>query len=198
MEKLLIDIIGAGLGVFSTLLLFDNFWVKKNIKLWLYVSGLILNISVGVVLTIFLQNAIILPILIAILKFMLSFFFKSGFMYKVLLTLLIAAIALISEVFLEFVFVYLLSITIVQIQASILLYMIAVLTSSLFLLFSVLIARVIMKGRKQSGDWQFNLLMAFMPMQSMLLCYVILVDTLRDEVLDASLVRVIAILLSII
>ena len=198
MEKLLIDIMGTGLGIFGTLLLFETFWVKKAIKYRFFVIGILVNAAVSVVLTIYFLNIIILPVLVIALKFSLSFYFKSGITYKVLLTFLVAAIALISEMILEFILIQLLSIPIVQVQINMPLYMFAVLATNLFVLFAILIIRVLMKGRKQSGEWQFNLLMAFMPLQSIILCYVILIHSLHADIYNTSIIRIIAIILSIV
>jgi len=197
MEVILIDTMGAGLGLFATLMLFETFWVKKNIKHYFFIWGILLNAFIGIVLSLFLQNTLILPTLIIALNFALSFFYSSKITYKLLLTFIITAIAFIAEMLVGFILVQALSISLEEIQTSVPTYMFGVLASNLFTLFVVFMIRVFMKGRKQAANSQFNLLMALMPVQAIILCYIVVIYSFRSGTEDTLSLGIAAIFLSI-
>jgi len=196
-EKLFIDIIGAAIGVFATLLFYETFWTRKTVKQHFFIGGILINVALGVGFTAILQNVYILPILIVLLHFMLSFYYKSNLVQKVLLSVLITAIAFASEMSIGFLMIYILDTTVEHIQTSMLAYMFGVLTSSLFVLFVVLMLRVFIDGKEQDADKKFNFLLAFMPVQSMVLSYMVSSYSIRTDARDTYQVGLIAIFLSI-
>ncbi|MCL2821448.1 MAG: GHKL domain-containing protein [Oscillospiraceae bacterium] len=197
MEILFIDIIGAGLGIFATLLMFETFLAKKKVKRLYFLGGVLSNVVLSVVLTVFLQNTLVLPILIVILKFSLSYYFYSGVAYKVFLTLFIAAIALASEMLIGFILIQVLDIPLEYVQTNMPLYMFGVLASNLFIIFVVFMIRIFKKKKKQTADKQFNMLMAFMPIQSIILCYIVLVNSIIADEQHSLTIGLTAIFLSI-
>ena len=116
-----------------------------------------------------------------LLKFTLSYFFNSGVTYKILLTLLVAAIALAAEMIIGIILVQVIDIPLEYIQTSMPLYMFGVLTSNLFVIFAVFTIRILKKKKKKNADMQFNILMAFMPIQSIILCYIVFVNSIIDQ-----------------
>jgi len=197
MELLLIDILGAGLGIFATLLMFETFWVKKKVKQLYFFCGILLNATLSVILTVLLQNTLVLPIIMVILKFFLSYYFYSGVAYKVFLTLLVSAIALVAEMLIGVILIQMLDIPLEYIQTSMSLYMFGVLTSNLFTIFVIFTIRIFKKKTKQNADRQFNLLMAFMPIQSIILCYIVLVNSIIADQQHSITIGLTAIFLSI-
>ncbi|MDR2600051.1 MAG: GHKL domain-containing protein [Oscillospiraceae bacterium] len=197
MEQILINIMGTSLGIFATLILFETFLVYKRIKRIYIISGILINAIVSVVLTVFLLNSIILPILVILLRYVLSYYFYSNTVSRIMLTLLSTAIAFISETLIMFFQMQVLLITIEQVQESMPVYLFGVITSQLFALFVVFILRIFFKKKKIKTDKQFNLLMAFMPVQSIIICYIVFLYFLRTDSEETSMLGLIAIALSI-
>jgi hypothetical protein len=197
MEKLFIDIFGTGLGIFATILLFETFWVRRNIKPAFFRIGILINATTSIMLLAFLQYTLILPLIAFLLILALSFFYCCNTTYRILLTMLSTSIAFISEMVTSFVLVQILSIPLEEFQADIMIYMYAMLLSKLLALFIVSIIRAIMNGGKQETDKHFNILMVLMPMQSIVLCYVVIDYSLSGGLQGTSSLGITAIILSI-
>jgi len=198
MELLLIDIMGSTLGIFCVLLLFETFWVRKRVGLHFFVGGITLNTAAGVLLTALFQNVFILPVLVVLLNFSLSFYYDSAIGYKVFITILASAITLIAEVLVSVVLVRILLIPIEQIQEYVPAYIFGVLTSNLLTLFTIFIMRIFIKGSRLAFNTPFNLLMATMPIQSIILCFIVFNYSLIFGELDVSWLAISSILLSIV
>ena len=173
MEKIIIDIMGAGLSLFSILTLFGNIWVKLSIKNYIFITGVIINAIIGIVVAIFFLNSVFLPIIGFFLYFLLSLFYDSGFAYKLLLSLAFSAINFVSELLTAMVFMNMLSIPMENIQDNISIYAYGVLTSNFIVLFIVYIIKYFNEKNKNTPDKNFNILMAFMPLQSIIICYIV-------------------------
>jgi len=196
LEKLLIDAMGTGLGIFVAISLFDIVWIRKNLKRYIFICGIILFGIISVILTTFLQNALILPLLIIAVALVLSFYYVASFTYRILLSLAYAAIIFVSEVIVAVISTRLFSMPIEEIQSAPPMYIVGVLGTNLFALFMIFIFRAFFKGNKNGADRQFNLLMAFMPMQSIILCYIVAVYSIRIGAPYTSLLGVTGIFLS--
>ena len=198
MEKLLIDIFGTGLGFYAAIMLFNKAWERKNVKPSIYMCGILSAATVGVLLTTLLRNSPVLPPSIILLFFSLSFFYESGITYKILLSLALVAIIFVSEMIIAYPLVQVLAIPIENAQENMPIYMFGVLTSKLVALFIVLIIRAFMKSSKENAGKQFNLLMAAMPIQSIILCYIVSDYSVKAGTVNNSPLGITAVFLSLV
>jgi hypothetical protein len=198
MNILLINLLGAASEIVVSLMLFSSFWCRKNIKRRLFVVGILLAIILNIVATAFLQNKTLLPIVSTVILFALSFYYVSGIITKIPITLLGSAILFLSEQFIAFLAKNALAIPIVQVQNDPKFYLTAVLVSKLFSLFIIYIIKVITNGIKQEADKQFNLLMTIMPLQSMILCFIAYGYTADIDALRNSSLWIVAVIISLV
>jgi len=197
MERLLIDTLGTGLGIYVTLTLYEAVWVRKKLKLYVFASGVMLVAIVLVVLTTFLQNVLVLPLLSLAFIFTLSLFYNSGITYRILLSLAVAAIIFVAEMLIGFILVQMLMIPLEQVQTNMATYMFGVLSSNLLALFLVFSIKIFLKGSKQEAGVQFNLLMATMPIQSIILCFIVFENSIRTDTHNNSPFGIAAVFLSL-
>jgi hypothetical protein len=197
MDKLLIDLLGTGLEIFVVMLFYETFWEMKKLKRPLFIGGLALAAAVNVVITTCFQDARILPVVVVATICCLSFYFVSNFTSKILLSLVIAVIVIATEMLVGILYVQILKISIEQIQDSFLAYMQGVLVSKLLSLLLVYLIRFFMKKNREQLDRQFNLLMAFMPAQSIILCFVIYEFTASIENPRISVLGMAAVIISL-
>ncbi|MCL2250177.1 MAG: GHKL domain-containing protein [Oscillospiraceae bacterium] len=197
MERIFIDVIASGLAILNVLLLFETVWVRKNIRRQLFIGGIIINVIAGGILTVLFQNHFTLTIFSILLRFILSFYYESKIANKMLITTLVAAIGLIAESLIGIALVHVLSIPIEEVQNSVPAYMFGVLSANLFMLFSIFIIRIFYKKQGQIFDAKFNLLMAFMPIQSIILCFVVFNYSMGAGLQEITPLGLVAILSSI-
>ena len=197
MLKLLIDLFGTGLGIFVAFMLFETFWERKKVKRRVFAIGIILIATTSIALTVMLQNTLILPLLVIALIFIMSYYFISSITYKIILSFAIVAIMFIAEIALGQVLKQLFQIPIEQAQANMALYVFGVLSSKLIALFLVYVIRVVTNGNKQESNRQFNILIAFMPIQSIILCYIVIVYSFGINTYDNTMLVIAAVVLSV-
>jgi len=128
--------------------------------------------------------------------FILSLCFFSSNAFRLLLVLAYVAVLLVTEVFVGVIYIQTLSIQIELFQESTQVYMFGVLTSNLLTLLIVLSIRIFIKVSKYDSK-QSNLLIAFMPLQSIILCYVVVDYIVITEPQNGSPIGVIAVMLSV-
>jgi len=197
MEKILIDALGAFLGVSAAMVLFSTFYSKKDLNAIIYSFGLLFAVLINVCFTAWLQNTALLIMITISIVFAMSFYFDSPMTAKILLSFIVIAILYGTELIAGFIFVNVLEIPIVLVQSNATLYMVGVITSKLLALLIAFIIRAIMKRYKGETDNQFNLIMAFMPMQSIVICFVVSSYSINAGVAYSSPTGIVAILISI-
>jgi len=197
MDILLIDFFGAGLGIFATLLIYETFLLRKVIRSVFFFSGFLTATLACVALTLTLQNTLVLPLMMLIIVFCLSYFFTASVTHRLLLSLAIIAIRFTAEIVFGFFVIYVFLLPIEQTQTDSTLYMFGVLATNLMSLFITFIVRAFIKGNKQYADRQFNLIVAFMPLQAILLCYIVVDYSIRSNSQEFSFLGITAILLSV-
>jgi len=198
LERLLIDTLGIGLGIYVTVVIYDTFWVRKKIKIYFIIVGIIAIASISVIMTLFLHNTriMILPSIAGI--YALSCFYNTTNTYRIFISLAVAAAKSISEVLIAAGLVNLFSISYEQIQDTASMYIFGVLTSNLIALFIVYIIRAFAKkSSKQDVNTQFNLLMASMPIQSIILCYIVFDYSVKTGTQNSSPLGIAAVFLSL-
>ena len=197
MDKVLVDLLGTVLEISVAMVFYESFWVRKKIKRSLLVLGLSFIAALVTTLTAFLQNTIILPILSIPIMFILSLYFSSSFTSKVLFSIIITAILFSMEQLLGVFYVNIMEIPIEQVQNDILTYMVGVLASKLFAMVMVIILRLINRGSKQEVDRQFNSLMIFMAIQSIILCFLVYNYSISTNRRQASGLGFVAVIISL-
>ena len=173
MVKILIDIMGTVLHILVIMVFFETFWPIKPIKKRLLICGTLSIAIVDVAISVLLLNTVILPLASTAVMFILSFFYDSSITSKILITSIISAITFTLEILVSVVVVYILAVPIEQVQGNMSLYMMGVVLSRLLPLLMTYIFRIAWKKDKQETDKQFNLLMASMPIQSIIICFII-------------------------
>ena len=197
MEKFLIDVLGTALEIFVALIFYETVWVIKKIKLRRFIFMILIIAMVDVALSILLQNNYMLTIISIAVMFILSFFFVSNLTSKILLSFGVTAIMFAGEMLISIIVVQMLSIPIEQLQGNLQSYMLGVLVSKLFALFLIYMFRIFFKSTKHDADIQFNMLLAFMPMQSIILCFIVYGYSVISDTLKKSPLGISAIIVSI-
>ncbi|MCL2222978.1 MAG: GHKL domain-containing protein [Oscillospiraceae bacterium] len=173
MERLIIDIFGTGIGYFTVLLFYSTFWTRKNIRNQLFVGGVIIVaiINTGFI-TLFINTAVLTGATFASI-FTLSFFFTSKVSYKLLLSTIITAIFLISEIPVGIMITQMFGVSAELIPEIPFMYFIGVTGSNLFTLFIVCLFRVYWGNKKQQAGRQFNLLMGFVAAMPIMVGFIV-------------------------
>jgi len=173
MSKILIDLLGTMLEIATAMLFYEKFLGCMRFKRHIQICGVLFVVVADVILTMFLQNTILLPVVSIVQMLILSFCYDSSLTFRMLFSCLITAVLFATEQLFGSIFIYVLKIPLMQVKNSQLLYLAGVLFSKLLAMFIVYIARALFKSNKQSADRQLNLLMAFMPIQSIILCFIV-------------------------
>jgi len=197
MEKILIDILGSSIGVFTAVMLFETIWVRRKIAQQFFIGGVIINIALSVASTVFLLNATVLPVIVLVIIFALSLFYVSSIAIKILFSFIVLAVLFAAEMFISLIMLQLTSIPLEQMQTNIAIYLFGVLASKLLALLAVLVFRVFRGSNKQYSDKQSDVLIAFMPLQAIILCYVVLVTSVIPHTIFASPLGISVVFLSI-
>ena len=194
---ILTNILGAGIGVFIAFLFFETFMSIKQLKKHKAIIGIAFIIALNMVCTWVLQNMVFLPLVTIAMVFLLSLFFSSSLTYKILLTFAVSAIMFAAEQLVGIVFTRVLGITINQIQNNATTYLVGVLVSRLLPMLIVYVIRLFMRNNKQEADKRFNLLMACMPIQSIILCFIVYGYYVEIDLLKTPAFGIVAILVSL-
>jgi hypothetical protein len=109
----------------------------------------------------------------------------------------ISAILFVAEQLTGVFFVRVINISIELVQNNVTTYTVGVLVSKLFALFLVFILRSVMKDNKFETDKQFNFLMAFMPIQSIVLCILVYYNTISSDTQESTPLGAPAVILSL-
>jgi len=173
MDKVIVDFLGIILGLVTTAVFYKTFWAFKMLNYKWFALGFSVVVLLQLTAVLYFQSTGFLPILSVLFAFAISFYFISRITYKLLLSLIIIAIKFASELVTGAVVVEVMGISVEQVQDNLILYMLGVLISTLFALFIVFMIRFFMRNNKQEMENQFNLLIALMPIQSMLLCLIL-------------------------
>ncbi|MCL2820422.1 MAG: GHKL domain-containing protein [Oscillospiraceae bacterium] len=197
MEKLLIDALGALIGITAAIVLYGTFWTRTSIKdITCCVIICILTV-INAFSTLLLQSTVILASISTMIMFITTLFFVSSISSKVLFTLIITAVLFVAEQFVGIVFVNYIRVPIEVVQNNITLYMMGVIISKLLALFIVLFLRAIMKGYKRQTNNRFNVIMAVMPLQSIIICFLVSIYSINADMINSSPLGIIAILISL-
>ena len=197
MGFLLIDLLSALLGLAVTLLFFGTLWTVKNTKLHWVVLGIIILAISNVIVVPILQSTPLLPAVSIVLSFMLSLYFMSRLLMKVLFSLVSVAISFAAELFLAFIIVNILDVSIGIEHSDVFLYFVGVILSNMIALIIVVTVRIIMKGYKSETGGQFNFIMLLMPIQSIVICFVVYFYSVTGDYIEVSLLGLSAIFVSI-
>lgn len=192
------NLLGAGLEVFSVIIFYGTFWKIKKFTYFQLAGGLALTVALDLLISSLLLDTIALPIVSTVLFFIISLFFISSVTSKALLSFVVMAIIFTFEqlvgLFVENVW----GTTVENVQSDIELYLLGVLVSKLLVIFVAYITRFVMKkGNKQETDRKFNLLMAAMPVQSIILCFILYGYTANNDALRSTPIGIVAALCSL-
>lgn len=197
MAFLLTDFLGVFLGIATVLIFFETVWVFKKVNRYL-TAVVILSIAVAnVILSALLLNTAILLPLSVLLIFALSFYYVSGITAKLLYSLLAAATLFASEILTAVIFVSILGIPIELVQDNVFQYFIGTVMSNLLALLIVFVIRIAMKQYRKEENNQFSLIMVLIPLQSVIICFVVYSYSIDETGLHDVLLGIISIIISI-
>ena len=197
MERLFIDVLGLSLGIAVAFIFYSMLWSRKKINLVKCLCG-ILIIMVGYAVSVYiLLNTPLLSAVSFITMFLFSFFFESGFKAKLLFSLVVSAMSLATELLVARIFMNLLGVPLERLQNDLTFYFIGVVISNLTALLLVLVIRFFMKGYNKDGGTKFFLLTSIMPVQSIVISFVVYFYSIEPSNAQVSPLGVIAILVSV-
>jgi len=173
MIKILIDLIGAILGAYIVIFFFDAVLSKRECKRRLRAFGYILVAVGNTVLVALFPNSLMQLLTAFMLVFILSLFYETRVSMRFFLSAAASAIIISGEVLLGILLVFIPGIQVSQFQSNTESYALGILTTRLISLLIISIIKVIYKKTKQETDWQTNLLIMFMPIQSIFLCLIV-------------------------
>jgi anti-sigma regulatory factor (Ser/Thr protein kinase) len=197
MEIMIVDIFSVSLGTFAVLTLYNTFWVRKKEKRIFFVSAVFLLAIVNIATANLVSNYYLQFIINMAFLFILSLCYYASTAYRILLSLAYLAVLLVTEAVTGIAFVQILSIPFELFTVNTQVYMFGVLTSNLLTIFFVLMIRVFMRISKHESERPFNILIAFMPIQSIILCYMTIDYSLGTETPNNTPIGIVAIALSI-
>jgi len=197
MGKYFIDLLSIAFEIYVAMVFFGIFWNKRSFKRYQYCVGISIAAILNTMATALLQNNTMLPIVSTIILFSLSFYFISGITSKLLFSALGSAIFFATEQLIAFLATQALTIPIEQVQNVTIIYLTGVLASKLLALTIVFIIKALMNSIKHEADKQFNLLLAVMPIQSIILCFIVYGYTSNIDALQTPLIEIVALIISI-
>jgi len=168
-----VDIMGSIIGVLAALLYYETFFVVRYIKRYQRVAFISSAVLLSTTSTWLFRNTAILPFVALAIVFLLSMMYVSSIIKKVKHSLLVSAVIIAPELLVEIIFTHLLRITIDQVQGNATIYMVGVLLAGLFSLLLVCVIRLFLGKVIQETGRLFSVLMAFMPIQSIILCLIV-------------------------
>lgn len=193
----MIELMGIGLEIFVAVMYFETWWITRKLKRKWLLSGCSLLAMLNLTVLYLFHNEYLRLVTFFIIMFSLSFYFISSTTSKILHGFVITAIMFTSEMLVGVFTVKQLGVTANQIQGNSSIYMTGVLGSKLFSLFLVCLIRVFMSKNKQESGTKFNLLMTFLPLQSIVLCFIIYRYSVYTSLLETSTLGMIAVAISL-
>jgi len=190
MSRVLVSLLGIGFEFLVIILFYETFWVIIKYK-WYNYCGFLLMALLNILVITYSKDALIPPIAFILISFILSLYFHSSITFKILLSFTITAVLLIFEMLVGVLVVQVIKIPFELSQNDLLMYTFGVLSSKLLALLLVCAFRSLIKWKKQYSDKQFSLLMAFLPIQAIITCFVVYgysinTDELRNYALGVT------------
>lgn len=172
--KIIIDTIGTVFEIYLVILFYRTFLVSYKCRKITYAIGFLLYALYSLAFISIFQNQVLLPISFAIFAFLFSFYFKASLTSRLLLALTFTALIVVAETVVGIVLTRFTGIPIESQQNSFIPYFIGVTSSKLFALMLIYAARIfiIPKNQEFTSKW-FNIVMSLLPLQSLLLCFVV-------------------------
>ena len=197
MIRVMIDLAGAGFGVMIAMMLYMTFWEAKKMKRSLKITGFVLFAVINTVANELFSGSFVLIGIALLTVFLLSFYFVSSIPSKVFLSFLASAILFSQELLVGIFSVILPGITVAEMQSDTIRYALGSLVSYLTALLIVYAARVFFGREKLMADRQSNLLMALMPLQSIIICLIVSGIISGDEILESATLGIVAVATSL-
>ena len=173
--KVLIDLIGISFEIFVAMLFYRIFWQLKAVKKITYALGFTIFAIINIFAIQFVHNPILMIIVYIVMIFGLGIYFEKSITSWFLFALVLSALIVISEIMTGIIQTQVLGISIEDIQDWTVAYAIGLVCSKLFALIIVLTIRLFILPKEHviHNKW-FNLVMLFLPIQSLILCFMVL------------------------
>ena len=186
-HKLLIDLLGIGAEIYLVMLFYGMFLQLKNIRKLFIAIGFCCFAGMNLLIVGSFQNQILLPLVFAIFAYLLGLYFDGKASSRLLLAIVFTAVAMASETMIGIMQTRILELSIAHIQSNSISYIVGVIGSKLLALFILYAIRFFVAPRYQglSSHW-FNLSLLLLPVQSLLLCFVVQGVTVKE--VDSSLI----------
>jgi len=171
-SKILIDILGAGFGIYLTILFYQSIWDSKNLGKWKWIFGILVVGIAHIVSIYFLQETYFLPLLSFLVLIFLSFYFISSIQFKLLFSVAYFVMAAIAEIITGLTLYQLTDLSVSDTQKNMLTYFMGVFISK-FIIFIAIKIIYYFKREKHQGSNKFAIAMIFSPLYSLILAFII-------------------------
>ncbi|MCL2313342.1 MAG: hypothetical protein FWC41_12865, partial [Firmicutes bacterium] len=198
-SKLIIDLFGIGFEIYLVMLFYGTFLQLKVIKKRFLVLGFISLASINFVKFLILDVPILFVLLSMFIIFMYGFFYVKSLSTWILFAFLLSALFFVSELVVAIIQTNVLGLPIENIQNMWLSYAIGMLCAKLFTLVLIYLIRLFVPLKKGAinNKW-FNLLLLFLPLQSLMLCFLVLELSFTTDNYSAIFIGEIAVIISLV
>lgn len=183
-----IDFIGALMGTFIFYTFFEAIWNRKNISKWIFVTVYIILTAVMFISATFLKNTLYLTFITICVIFTFSFLYRSSWLLKGLLSLLLMFLIGASEICTGMILTTIGEMSINDVQNNTIIYLIAVLLTHFLLYTCIKVVSLLIKQKKRHMSMAFVFTIIAFPISSILVINLIfkLTQTTTDPFIIAS------------
>ena len=179
--KLIIDLTSVIIGIYISFVFYRTFWTllsidKRIIVLWFF-SIVILHTCV----IFFLENVMLSLAFFILVSILISLRFSAGILSKILFALILSALSAVSEIIVGIIMTGVLDVSVEYIRNNMTVYAIAAFSSKAVALIFVYTIKHALSSKKTPENNKFNLMMLSLPIQSLILCFVVFGITMYIE-----------------
>jgi hypothetical protein len=195
--KFLVDVIGICFEIYLSIIFYNIFWELKSLKIRFFTIGFSSIAVLNILVNTFSDNALLLPSIFLIASFVLALFFHANLVSRILFVVILTALMAISELIVGVPMVWILDISVLYIQGNVFLYTVGMVASKLVAFILIYFVKLIIPANRHSIDKWFNLSMLILPINSLLLCFLVyeIVIFVGDDTINS--LNMIALLISL-
>jgi len=168
--QLSIHILGIGFGIYLTMVFYGIFWEMKPVRKLNFVLGFCIIGLLKTITVAFFHTGVILALVSIISSFFLAQYFQANMTSKALFSVLFTALLVVSEMIVGVALMLALGASAEDVQNNFIAYTVGLLASRLVGLFLIYAIKFIKGLRNQGFNKWFNLLLLFLPLQSLTMC----------------------------
>jgi len=171
--QLSIHILGIGFGIYLTMVFYGIFWEMKPVRKLNFVLGFCGIGFLNTITVTFFHIGFILALVSIISSFLLAQYFQASMTSKALFSVLFTALLVASEMIIGVALMLGLGVSADDVQNNLVAYTVGLLASRVLGLFLIYAIKFVKGFRNQGFNKWFNLLLLFLPLQSLAMCLAI-------------------------